>query len=397
MSAMRPLEHLRVLEIGQYIAAPYCSLMLADQGAEVVKLERPGLGDPRRSYDPRVGEGDGALSGGFLSYNRGKRSLTLDLRDEDDRAIFMALLPGFDVVVENLRPGAMDRLGLGWDVLSEAHPGLVYCAISGFGRAPQRQGKYAGRPAFDTSVQAVGGLMSVVGEPGGAPLPTVTGFADIFTGVHGAFGVLSALAARERTGAGALVDVSMYDCVSSLMERDLMLHDFTGEKRERGVDRYAPVGALRASDGYVALILPTDEMWRRFCVALDRPDLLDHPALTTVLTRARAFADVLRPEAEKWTSQRTRAEVVEHLSAAGVPAGEVQEIDELYRCEHLEAREMFLSIEDPEGGRRRMIRTPVVVEGFEPPAPMSVPPLGEMTGQLVADLRLGVAGRGGAA
>jgi crotonobetainyl-CoA:carnitine CoA-transferase CaiB-like acyl-CoA transferase len=394
---VRPLEHLRVLEIGQYIAAPYCSLMLADQGAEVVKLERPGAGDPRRSYDPRVGEGQDALSGGFLSYNRGKRSLALDLRNEEDRDVLLALLPGFDVVVENLRPGAMDRLGLGWDALSERHPALVYCAISGFGRAADRRGKYSGRPAFDTSVQAAGGLMSVVGEPGGAPLPTVTGFADIFTGVHGAFGVLSALAARERTGRGALVDVSMYDCVSSLMERELMLYDFTSEKRERGVDRYAPVGALRASDGFVALILPTDEMWRRFCLALDRADLLVHPDLQTVLTRARAFAEVVRPEAERWTSRRTRAEVVEHLSAAGVPAGEVQEIDELYRCEHLEARDMFLAIKDPEGGTRRMIRTPVMVEGFDPPTSDSVPSLGEITTELVTEARLGLAGRGGAA
>lgn len=379
----RPLEHLRVLEIGQYIAAPYCSLMLADQGAEVVKLERPGVGDPRRSYDPRVGEGEEALSGGFLSYNRGKRSLALDLQDEDDRSTFMRLLPDFDVVIENLRPGAMDRLGLGWDELSSHHPGLVYCAISGFGRSEQRQGKFTGRPAFDTSVQASGGLMSVVGEPGGAPLPTVTGFADIFSGVHAAFGVMSALAARDRKGVGSFVDVSMYDCVSSLMERELMLFDFTGEERERGVDKYAPVGALRASDGFVALILPTDEMWRRFCVAIDRPDLVHQSGVDTVLARARAFSTVIRPEAEKWSLLRTRSEVVAALNAAGVPVGEVQEISELYECGHLEARGMFLEIVDPLGQTRKVIRTPVVVEGFDPPAPTSVPPLGEITSQLV--------------
>jgi crotonobetainyl-CoA:carnitine CoA-transferase CaiB-like acyl-CoA transferase len=395
---MRPLQHLRVLEIGQYIAAPYCALMLADQGAEVVKLERPEAGDPRRAYDPRVGTGEDSLSGGFLSYNRGKRSVALDLRDENDRTAFLRLLPDFDVVIENLRPGAMDRLGLGWDVLSRVHPKLVYCAISGYGRSSSRRGKFAGRPAFDTSVQAVGGLMSVVGEPGGPPLPSVTGFADIFTGVHAAFGVLSAIAARERPGGvGALIDVSMYDCVSSLMERELMLHDFTGETRERGIDRYAPVGPLRARDGYVALILPTEEMWWRFCQAINRADLLEHPELATVLSRARAFAPVIRPEAEKWTSSRSRAEVVESLGAAGVPAGEVQEVPELYGCEHLEARGMFLSIPDPEGGRRRMIRTPVVVEGFDPPEPASAPRLGDVTGHLLASVSLEIAGRGGAA
>ncbi|WP_375000957.1 CaiB/BaiF CoA transferase family protein [Aeromicrobium sp. CTD01-1L150] len=394
---MRPLEHLRVLEIGQYIAAPYCSLMFADQGAEVVKLERPGSGDPRRAYDPRVGHGEESLSGGFLTYNRGKRSLALDLREEEDRSAFLRLLPDFDVVVENLRPGAMERLGLGWDVLEAAHPGLVYCAISGFGRSDERRGKFAGRPAFDTSVQATGGLMSVIGEAGGPPLPSVTGFADIYTGVHAAFGIMSALAARQRTGRGAFVDVSMYDCVSSLMERELMLHDFTGELRERGVDRYAPVGTLAALDGYVALILPTDEMWHRFCAAIGRSDLVDDPRFATVLDRARVFGTLVRTEAEQWTRTRTRAEVVEALTAAGVPVGEVQEVGELYECEHLQARGMFLRIADPEGGERRVIRTPVVLEGFESPASSSVPVLGEMTSELLASGGLGGVGRGGAA
>ena len=232
---MRALDGVRVLEMGQYIAAPYCAMMLADLGAEVIKIERPGGGDPRRIYDPLERSDSGSMSGGFLSYNRNKKSVTLDLSDEGDRARYRALAATADVIVENLRPGAVDRLGVGYDVLRQDNPQLVYCAISGYGRLATRRGPFAQRPAFDTAIQAIGGLMAVTGEPDGPPLPTVTGFADVFTAVHATVGVLAALQGRERTGVGAFVDQSMYDSVASLLERELMLWDFTKQpRRARG-------------------------------------------------------------------------------------------------------------------------------------------------------------------
>lgn len=373
---MRTLDGIRVLEIGQYIAAPYCAMMLADLGAEVIKVEKPAGGDPRRDYDPLRRSDSGAMSGGFLSYNRNKKSVTLDLSDEGDRRRYRALAATADVIVENLRPGAVDRLGLGYETLKADNERLIYCAISGYGRLSSHRGPYAQRPAFDTAIQAIGGLMGVTGEPDGPPLPTVTGFADVFTAILATVGVLSALQGRERSGVGTFVDQSMYDSVASLLERELMLWDFTGEPRRRGVDRYAPLGALRAADGHVALILPTQEMWRRLCVAIERPDLMADPQLNTVVQRAENFASRIRPEAEKWTTTRTRREVVDHFAAHGLPAGECQTVDELYECTHLVARRMFLEIDDPHAGLRRMIRTPILTDTYEGPRADSAPQLG---------------------
>lgn len=373
---MRPLEGLRVLEMGQYIAAPYCAMLLADQGAEVIKIERPVKGDPRRVYDPLI-EGDGgSLSGGFLSYNRNKKSVTIDLTEPEGREAYLRLAETADVIIENLRPGAVDRLGIGYDVLRERNPRLIYAAISGYGRLASHRGEHADRPAFDTAIQAMGGVMGVTGEPDGPPLPTVTGFADVYTAVHATVGILTALHGRATTGAGCFVDQSMYDTVASLLERELMLWDFTRAERRRGIDRYAPLGALAASDGHVALIIPTDEMWRRMCVAIEREDLLDHPQLQTVLTRAESFASVIRPEAERWTRSRTRREIVERFSEVGLPCGEVQTVDEIYACPHLEARSMFLEVDDPYAGRRRMIRTPILLDAYDEPKPDSAPQLG---------------------
>jgi crotonobetainyl-CoA:carnitine CoA-transferase CaiB-like acyl-CoA transferase len=384
---VRPLTGIRVLEVGQYISAPYCAMMLADQGAEVIKIERPGKGDPRRDYDPMIEAGGGKLSGGFLSYNRNKKSVTIDMGTEDGRDIYMRLARNVDVVVENLRPGAVDRLGVGYSDLQIVNPSLIYCAISGYGRLPEFRGPYAERPAFDTAIQAMGGVIDITGEPNGPPLTGgLTGMADIVSAVYAAFGVLCAVRGREVTGCGAFVDQSMYDSVAALLERELMLWDFTREPRVRGVDRYAPLGVLAARDGYVALLVPTDEMWRRMCVAMEREDLIDDERLKTVLQRAERFGDVIRHEAESWSSKLTRSEIVDRFSAAGVPAGEVQSVDEVYACEHLNARKMFLEMPDPEGGIRRMIRTPTLIDNYETPDANLPPELGADTDDLLVDL-----------
>lgn len=362
---MKPLQGIRIVELGQYISAPYCAMMLADQGAEVIKVERPQGGDPRRDYDPLVRAGSGQLSGGFLSYNRNKSSVTLDMSQAQDRQRYVALVHTADVVVENLRPGAVDKLGVGYEALAPRHPRLVYAAISGYGRSPRRRGPYSDRPAFDTAVQAMAGIMDVTGEVDGPPIPTVTGFCDIFAGIHAAFGVLTALRARDETGRGTFVDISMYDAAASLMERELMLAEFTGEQRQRGLDAYAPVGTFKAADGYVALILPTDEIWRRLCLAVSREDLLTRGELLTVKSRSLHFGAIIRPEINRWTGSRTRREIVEHFSAAGVPAGEVQSVREVYDCPHLRARGMYVEIDDPVAGKRRMIRTPLWLDNHD--------------------------------
>lgn len=380
---MKPLEGLRIIELGQYISAPYCALMLADQGAEVIKVERPDGGDPRRDYDPLVSTEAGRLSGGFLTYNRNKKSVTLDLTQPAGREGYRDLVASADAVIENLRPGAVDRLGVGYAALAELNPRLVYAAISGYGRSPRRCGPYAGRPAFDTAVQAMGGMMAVTGEVGGPPLTGVTGFADIYSGVHAAFGILTALRAREISGHGAFVDLSMYDAVASLMERELMLWEFKRQHRERGLDAYAPVGSFAAADGHVALILPTDEMWARLCRAVNREDLLTRPELATVRSRSVNFAATIRPEIEKWTRAHTRRDIVEHFAAAGLPAGEVQTVQEVFDCHHLDARGMFLNIDDPIAGAHRVVRTPLRIDEYDSPAPGTAPQLGAHNAELL--------------
>lgn len=386
-NSTRTLDGIRVLEVGQYISAPYCAMMLADQGAEVIKVERPGVGDPRRGYDPVIQSGERRLSGGFLSYNRNKRSVTLDLQSESGRAVYRRLVAKVDVIVENLRPGAVDRLGVGYDDLAEVNPRLVYCAISGYGRLASHRGPYAERPAFDTAIQAMGGVIGITGEPTGPPLTGgLTGMADIVSALYADFGILCALRGRERTGRGAFVDQSMYDAVAALLERELMLWDFTREPRVRGVDRYAPLGVLEAADGFVALLVPTDEMWRRVCAAVGREDLLDDERLRTVLQRAERFAELIRPEVEKWSRDLPRAEIVRRFTVAGVPAGEVQSVAEVYACEHLAARKMFLEMPDPAGGTRRMVRTPTLIDGYSGPGAELPPELGADNDELFAEL-----------
>lgn len=383
---MRPLEGVRVLEIGQYIAAPYCALVLADLGAEVIKIERPGTGDPRRSYDPFYSQDGHAMSGGFLGYNRNKKSITLNLSEPRAKGVFERLVRNVDVIIENLKPGAMDRLGLSYESLAKINPQLIYCAISGFGRLPEFTGIYAGQRSFDATTQAMSGMMSVTGEPGGVPSLTTSGFADIYTGVFGALGVCAALHGRQRSGKGTFIDQAMYDTTVSLMERNLILHALTGYIAKPGQDLYSPIGPIRVKDGAIAIVLPTDEMFERFCTAMERPDLMQHPDLLTVLGRAAHFHDVIRPEAERWTMQHTRQEVMEKFVKVGLPVGIVQTMDEVYACPHLAARQMMIAVDEPAIGTVRIPRTPFLFSDFEMPDNRTAPQLGAHTDDILRTL-----------
>ena len=383
---MRPLDGIRVVEVGQYIAGPYCAMLLADQGAEVVKVERPVAGDPRRGYDPLVEKDGKRTSGGFVPYNRNKKSVTIDLHSQEGADLFRRLLATADVLVENLRPGALADAGLGVGELLEANPRLVYCAISGYGRAPGFEGPYSERRAFDTAVQAMSGVMSVIGEADGPPAPSVFGFADLYTAVFGAAAICMALYARERTGRGTFIDQAMYDACVSLLDRSLFLYGLTGHVPSRGVDEFAPLGSLRASDGFVAVVIPTDDMWRRFCAAIERPDLLDRDDLATVPLRSKHFPDVVRPEAERWTQRRSRAEIVARFAEHGLPAGEVQTVDEVFDCPQVDARGMLIEVEDPAMGPVRLARTPLLFPAWEPVPNRPAPQLGADTDEVLGSL-----------
>ena len=340
MNGLNILHGIRVVSLEQYISGPYCTSILADAGAEVIKVERPGQGDPRRTYDPRLGPEDDYVSGGFASYNRGKRSVELDLRQADDVAALRRLLGGADVFVCNNRPGSLERLGLGVESLRAEFPRLVVCEITGFGVSG---GPYADRPAFDSVIQAMSGLSSLIGPssgspPGLAPMGTM----DLLAGIYAALGVLAALVQRNHTGTGAHVDAAMYDVGAAFLERPLTLHEFTGEVPTRGIDRFSPVGSFRAGDGgWISIVIPTDDMWRRCCAAMGRPELQTDPRLDTVLKRAERMRDLVVPAFEAWAADKTREETVAKLQAAGQPAGAVQAIDEVRACPQLAHRGLF--------------------------------------------------------
>jgi len=256
--SLRPLSGVRAIGIEQYIAGPYCSLLLADAGAEVIKIERPGVGDPRREIPPFAQKGDAKKAGGYMAYNRNKKSLALNLRSEAGRAVLHRLAEVSDVIVENLRPGAMEKLGIGYESLKDINPRIIYAMISGFGRLPGYESEYAQRPAFDIVAEAMSGVMDLVGFEDRPPTSTLYGLADVHAGMVGAFGIMQALFMRERTGKGQLVDVSLVDSMLALNERMVALLSVSGKAPERGKpDHFWPRGAFECSDGFVALNVPT--------------------------------------------------------------------------------------------------------------------------------------------
>lgn len=378
----------RIVSIEQYISGPYCTSILSDAGAEVIKVERPDGGDPRRGYAPRLGDEDDFISGGFASYNRGKKSVTLDLRSDEGIEGLRALLREADVFVANLRPGAISRLGLDISTLREEFPRLVVCEITGFGVSG---GPYGEWPAFDSVIQAMSGLSSLIGSeaeapPGLAPMSTM----DLLTGIWAALGVVTGLASRAISGEGCHVDTSMYDVGAALLERPLTLHEFTGEIPTRGIDRFSPVGMFKAADGgWVSIVIPTDEMWRRCCTAIERADLICDPELASVEDRAAKMKTHVIPALEDWAqSQRLdRNQAVAQLRAAGQPAGPVQTVNDVRSCPQLEHRRFFTPLQDrrtreTENGALLLARTPLIFNG-KPAEPGPVPELGQHNEELL--------------
>ncbi|MEO2043030.1 MAG: CoA transferase, partial [Nitrospinaceae bacterium] len=257
----RPLTGIRVIALEQYMAGPYCSMLLADAGAEVIKIERPGLGDPRRSIPP-FAEKDGIKkAGGFMAYNRNKKSIALNIRNNEGKKIYRDLVKKADVIVENLRPGSVDKMGLGYDDLKKINPRLIYAAISGFGRLEGYEGPDSKRPAFDIVAEAMSGIMHLVGFEDKPPSWTIYGMADIYTGLCTSFAITQALFMRERTGKGQFVDSAMLDNMISLNERMAMLYSVTGKEPHRGrLTHLYPRGAFKCKDGYLAMNIPDDRV-----------------------------------------------------------------------------------------------------------------------------------------
>ncbi len=382
-----PLQGIRVLGLEQYMSAPYCTMLLADAGAEVIKIERPGSGDPRRSIPPFAQGARGVQkAGGFMAYNRNKKSLALNLRSPAGRDIFRELAVQSDVVVENLRPGASAKLGIDYEDLRELNPRLVYAAISGFGRMPGFSGPYSDRPAFDIVAEAMSGVMNLVGFEDKPPAWTIYGLADVFSGMCTAYGLMLSLFMRDKTGSGQFVDSAMLDNMLALNERMVALYSVTGQSPQRGRLRHLfPRGAFRCSDGYLALNVPDDTVWKRLCLAIGRDDLINDARSANGTLRAD-HADELQPIIEKWLQDKTRAQAGELLNESGVPAGPVYTAEDVFADVHVAARKMLQPVQDPEVGEYRFARSPVLLSAVPECTAAPAPALGEHTREILGDV-----------
>ncbi len=378
---------MRVVGFEQQIAGPYCTMILADQGAEVIKIERPGKGDPAREMAPiKRNEAGEKNSGYYLRFNRNKKSVTLDVTKPEGRAVYKDLVRTADVVVENFKPGLAERLGIGYQALREQNPRLVYTSVSGFGSDPRYLGPYSDRPAYDIIAQAMGGLLETCGlDPEGPPTYLGVSLGDSVSGLWAAFATMLALFQRTVSGQGQYVDVAMFDAMVALAERSVMTYSLTGQSITRGVERFiAPWGPFRCKDGYVALIVAIEADWKKFCQAIGHPELLDKPDIQSGPGRCE-HRDRWQPIAEDWFAERTKAQATDELLAQGLPVGPVQNAAELFADPHLAARQMLPAIEDPIIGRYQMAGPVPRLTGSEPrigPAPR----LGEHTEPVLQSL-----------
>ena len=378
--ANRPLAGVRVLDLTRVLAGPFCSMLLGDMGAEVIKIEEPGRGDDTRHWPPFAG-GEATY---FMSVNRNKQSLTLNLKALEGRKILKRLVTRSDVLLENFRPGTMERLGLGYRALSRINRRLVYCAISGFGES----GPEAGRPGYDLIVQGESGLMDLTGFPEGPPVKVGTSIADLVSGIMGAHGVALALLARARTRRGQKVEVAMLDVMAALLTYQAGIYFATGQRPTRRGNAHpsvVPYEVFRARDAYLTVGAANDALWERCCRALGRPELASDPRFDTVAKRVAARATLV-PVLNELLAGRPADEWLGLLAEAGVPAGRIKTLAEVCESAHLRAREMIVDLPHPTAGSLRVMGVPVKLHGT--PGAVAAPPplLGQHTARILQRL-----------
>jgi formyl-CoA transferase len=390
----RPLQGVKVLSMENFVAGPLATMLLADWGADVVKLEPPN-GDAYRRFPPVHAREELRSSPSFARINRNKRSIVLDIRQQAGADTFGQLVASADVVVENLRPGTLDRLGLGYDAMRAWNPRIIVVSLSGFGQQNVRPGPYIERPALDLVGQALSGLSYAVGEEGSPPRYLGLPLVDTATADWGAMATLLALLWRDRTGKGQHVDISMYDVAMHLNEYNLGYYAFFGKNPPRGrLPSSAPFDFYRARDGWFALAISGEATWQRLCTAVGRPDLSKDPALADGTARATVTESYLRPVIEQWSAARTLAEVCEILSRNDVPASPAQEPADVHACPHAKARGAWVTIPDPVLGDVRIVANPVKSDRMADPETRPAPQLGGDTNDVLASwTRTGAAQR----
>jgi crotonobetainyl-CoA:carnitine CoA-transferase CaiB-like acyl-CoA transferase len=375
---MRPLDGLLVLDFSRVLSGPYCTMQLADLGARVIKIEQPGRGDETRAWGPPFLEGESSY---FLSVNRNKESLALDLKHPGARPIVEALIDRADVIVENFRPGTMERLGFGYAAVAVRRPSLVYCSISGFGQTGPRRAE----PGYDAVMQAEGGLMSITGDRDGPPFRLGVAIADLATGLFAAQGILAALLARARTGRGQLVDLGMLDTVASLLTYQAGIVFATGTSPGRMGNQHpsiAPYDTFATADGDFVLAVGNDDQFRRMAAVLESPALASDARFATNSDRVHHYGElrsVLSGIFVRWT----RDHVVRALTDAGVPCGAVRSVTEALADPQLAAREMIVPLDHPIAGHVRVLGNPMKLSETSPAIRTPPPSLGQHTAAIL--------------
>jgi crotonobetainyl-CoA:carnitine CoA-transferase CaiB-like acyl-CoA transferase len=377
---MTPLEGCFVLDFTRVLSGPYCTMLLGDLGARVVKVEQPSRGDDTRAWGPPF---VGSESAYFLSVNRNKESLTLDLKHPEARRVLDPLLARADVVVENFRPGTMGRLGLEYEAVAARHPRIVYCSISGFGQTGPRRAE----AGYDAVMQGEGGLMSITGAADGEPFRLGVAIADIATGMYAAQGVLAALLARARTGRGQRVDIAMLDTVASLLTYQAGGFFATGETPRRMGNRHptiAPYETFDAADGPFVLAVGNDDQFRRMCGALGTAPLASDERFATNPARVRNHA-ALKAALDAVFAARPRAAIIAALTDAGVPSGAVRDVAETLADPQLAAREMIVTLPHASAGDVRVLGTAVKLSDTPASLRSAAPSLGQHTAKILRE------------
>jgi crotonobetainyl-CoA:carnitine CoA-transferase CaiB-like acyl-CoA transferase len=385
-SNIPPLAGLTVVDLTRVLSGPYCTMLLADMGARVIKIEQPGRGDDTRAWGPPFVDGESAY---FLSINRNKESLTLDLKHAAGRQILERLLDRADVVVENFRPGTMQRFGFGYDTVAARWPRVVYCSISGFGQTGPRRSQ----PGYDAVVQAEGGLMSITGEADGAPFRLGVAISDIVSGMFAAQGIAMALLARVRTNRGQHVDIGMLDATTALLTYQAGAYFATGSAPVRMGNRHptiVPYETFSARDGDFVLAVGNDRLWQSFCRVAGLDALAEDVRFATNRDRVERY-ETLRPLLANHLRTRTRAEWIAALTAEGIPCGAVRDVAEVLEDPHLHARDMIASAEHAVLGAVRVLGVPIKLSDTPGRIESAPPVLGEHTDRILHD-DLGMSG-----
>ncbi|MHA1728003.1 MAG: CaiB/BaiF CoA transferase family protein [Promethearchaeota archaeon] len=383
MSRKQALEGIKVLDLTRALAGPYCTMMLADMGAEVIKVEMPGRGDDSRSWGSKNSFISGESSY-FMSVNRNKRSLTLNLKKEETAEILEKLIKESDILVENFRPGTMERLGLSYKEVKKINKRIIYCSISGFGQT----GPYHSQPGFDQVIQGMGGLMSITGEPDGPPIKVGVAVADIAGGMFAVYGILSALYSREKTGKGQMIDTSLLDCQVSWLTYRAGSYFASGDVPQpvgTGHPSIVPYQAFQAKDKFINIAAGNDRLWKKFCKTVDLEDIMDNPKFATNVDRVENREEIVKIIGEI-IAKKNAEEWLKILTDAGVPCGPIYSVDQIFSDPQVLHRQMLKELDHPKAGKIKVTGIPVKLSDTPGEIKTAPPVLGQHTGEILAEL-----------